>query len=263
MKVKVAAIRVVWEDGEDPESVLARGFEMAKEAARQEAKYIVLPEYFLNAQDPKDAMIPGPLIERTVELARELDVFFCAGMYERSVPVQEQRKNDFDAWMTAALIGPEGLLSVHRKIDIVYHWTTAHYRTGDSKTDSDCWPGPDFEMHKAGDIARIGVMICRDSFSNWAWSRVLSQDPQIIFHPNFRDSITRYGPDLPAMAKKYELPIVAADGHPKSESMIVDVDGTIVDFEQATERSLVGEVALADEHPHYINFKKIDNQADS
>lgn len=82
----------------------------------------------------------------------------------------------------------------------------------------------------------------------------------MIFSPNLRSSIVKYGADLPAMAKRYGVPIVAACGHPESESLIVDRDGTVVDMESEKERVLVGEVTLADEHPEYITYEVINNR---
>ena len=259
MKVKVAAIRVVWDDmKEEPNDVIARGFKLAEEAAAKGAKYIVLPENFLYSRDPKDQFIPGPLTDRAVELAKKLNVYICSGIMESITAYQEKRNDEFDLFLSAILAGPEGLLSCHRKVDV----EVGVYYEGTNRTDLDCWAGGDFEMHSAGDLKRIGIMICRDTFSNWAWARVLCQDPQIIFHPNLRGSLTQYGPNLPATANKWQVPVVAADGHPDSESMIVDRDGTIVDIETEKERVLIGEVTLADDHPNYVSFERIDNNPD-
>ncbi len=260
MKVKVAAIRVVWDDvKEDPNDVIERGFKLAEEAAERGAEYIVLPENFLYSREPKDQFIPGPLTDRAVELAKKLNVYICSGIMESITPFQEKRKDKFDLFLSAILAGPEGLLSCHRKVDITVDVQMPGYYEGFNRTDLDSWAGGDFEMHSAGKLKRIGIMVCRDSFSNWAWSRVMCQDPQIIFHPNLRDSLTRYGPNLPATAKKFEIPVVAADGHKDSESMIVDRDGTIVDIETEKERVLIGEVTLADDHPNYVSFERVDN----
>ena len=259
MKVKVAAIRVVWGQGrnEPPGRTVQRGLLMAEEAAEKGAKYIVLPENFLHSNNPADQQIPGRLTDLVVDVARKNNVYICAG-------IVESRKSSFreswDKFLSAVVVGPEGVLSVHRKVDIVISPQARAWKEGSPRTDCGAWAGRDFEMHSMGEIERVGIMICRDSATGWAWGRLLSQDPRIIFQPNLRSSIMKYGADLPAMAKRYAVPIVAPCGHPESESLIVDRDGTIVDMEAEKERVLLGEVTLADEHPEYMVFEVLQNR---
>jgi len=253
-KVKVAAIRVVWGHGrkEPAERTVKRGLEMAEEAAEKGAKYIVLPENFLHSNNPADQVVPGPLTERVVEIAKKHNVYVCAGMIES---VKSNIRESWDKYLSAVVVGPEGVLSTHRKVDVVISPKARAWKEGSPRTDCAVWAGRDFRMHSMGELKRVGIMICRDSATSWAWGRVLSQDPQIIFQPNLRSSIMKYGADLPAMAKKYGVAIVAPCGHPESESLIVDRDGRIVDVETEKERALIGEVRLADEHPEYVVFE--------
>lgn len=261
-RVKVAAIRVLWghNANEPHENVIRRGFALAEEAAAKGARYIVIPENFLDSPDPRQRLIPGPLTDRAVELARKINAYICCGITECAIPRQPHRKDRYDLYLSAIVAGPEGLLSVHRKVDNVVDAQAPDYRDEHPKTDCQTWSGGDFEMHAMGELKRVGIMICRDSASSWAWSRVLSQDPQIIFHPNLRSSLTKYGANLPYMAKRYGVPIVAPDGHPESESMIIDRNGTILDVETQTERPLVAEVTLAGAHPNYVKFEVLDNR---
>jgi predicted amidohydrolase len=261
-QVTVAAIRVTWGKGvdEEPDQTIRRGLNMAEEAAGMGARYIVLPENFLHAARKADQTIPGPLTDRVVEIAAKHDVFILAGMVESEKSRSRTRPDDWDDYLSAVLVGPEGIIGVHRKVDIVINPIAPNWRQDHPKTDMDVWGGDDFEMYRAGEIQRVAIMICRDSRTSWAWSRVLSQDPKILFSPNLRSSIMKYGADLPAMAKKYGLPIVAADGHPDSESLIIDRDGSIVDMETETDRVLIGKVTLADDHPEYTVFEVVHNE---
>ncbi len=257
----VAAIRVTWGKGkvEPAAETVRRGLELAAQAAQKGARYIVLPENFLHSDNKADQVIPGLLTDQVLEVARKYDVYIAAGMVESEKSRSRTRPDDWDDYLSAVLIGPEGVIGVHRKVDIVINPIAAAWRQGHAKTDMDVWGGDDFKMYSAGEIERIGIMICRDARTNWAWSRVLSQDPKILFSPNLRSSIMKYGADFPAMAKKYGLPIVAPDGHPESESIIVDRDGSIIDMETESERVLMGEVTLADDHPGYVEFEVIHN----
>jgi len=259
MKVTVAAIRVVWGQGihEPPERTVRRGLLMAEEAAQKGAKYIALPENFLHSNNPADQQIPGRLTDLVVDVASKNNVYICAGMIESQ---KSSFRESWDRFLSAVVVGPEGVLSVHRKVDIVISPEARAWKEGSPRTDCGAWAGRDFEMHSMGEIERVGIMICRDSSTSWAWGRVLSQDPQMILHPNLRSSIVTYGANLPAMAKRYGVPIVAPCGHPESESFIVDRDGTIVDIETEKERVLMGEVTLADKHPEYTVFEVVQNR---
>lgn len=261
VKVKVAAIRVTWGKGkkEPAAETVRRGLELTREAAQMGARYIVLPENFLHSDNKADQLIPGPLTEQVLEIAREFNVYIAAGMVESEKSRSKTRPDEWDDYLSAVLVGPEGLIGVHRKVDIVINPMAAGWRQGHSKTDMNVWGGDDFKVFAAGEVERIAIMICRDARTNWAWTRVLSQDPKILFSPNLRSSIMKYGADFPAMAKKYGLPIVAADGHPESESLIIDRDGSIIDMETEKERVLIGEVSLADDHPEYIKFEVVHN----
>lgn len=256
--VKVAAIRVVWgQTADEPlELRIRRGLALVEKAADQGAKYVLLPENFLQAADPARQAVPGPLTERLADVARRRNIYICAGIVES---VRFGARNSWEDYLSAVLVGPKGYIATHRKVDVCVSPQTPVWTAGMPKTDMGVWAGEDFRMHRLGAIERAAVMICRDTNSSWAWSRVITQDPQIVFSPNLRDSIVKYGCDMPAMAKKYGVPIVAASGHPQSESMIIDRDGRIVDFENQVERALVAEVALADTHPGYQAIEVVQN----
>jgi len=114
-------------------------------------------------------------------------------------------------------------------------------------------------MHAAGPVERLGIMICRDTNSSWAWTRVLTQNPQIIASPNLRDSVAKYGADFGAMAVEAGVPIVVACGDPQSESFILNRRGEVVAFLKGEEGVLVADVALAPEDPALRTFDVIHN----
>ena len=259
--VSVAAIRVTWgkDNTETAMETVQRGLKMAGEAARMGARYIVLPENFLRSDSKSDQSIPGILTDQVEKIASEYNVYIAAGMVESERSRSRTRPDEWDDYLSVILVGPEGVIGVHRKVDIVINPIAPKWKQGSPKTDMNVWAGDDFKMYKAGGIDRIAMMICRDARTNWAWTRVLSQDPKILFSPNLRSSIMKYGADFPAMARRYGLPIVAADGHPDSESLIIDRNGSIIDIETQKDRILMGDVTLADDHPEYITFEVIHN----
>ncbi|MCL5269906.1 MAG: hypothetical protein M1457_04970, partial [bacterium] len=183
-KVKVAAIRVVWGNKEPGDAVIARGLKLAADAAEAGAQYILLPEDFLHGGAPESAAIPdGAKVRVLVEFAREHGVFVVAGIDEFEKGANRERPDTWEKFITAVFVSPDGVLSKHRKVNINIEHMAPGWKPGRPKTDGDAWPGFDYKMHAIGAIERSGIMICRDSFTNYAWTRVLSQDPQIIFHP--------------------------------------------------------------------------------
>lgn len=256
--LRVAAVRVTWGfSGESPEAVVERGFELAEEAVQQGAKLIVLPENFLHSDRDEDQIVPeGALVKRTEEFARKHDVYVCAGMIESW---KFEWRETYDKYLSAIVVGPEGYISKHRKVDVNNAVYDRNWRPGAPKTDLGVWAGEDFEMHAAGPIDRMGIMICRDTDKSWAWSRVLTQNPQIIASPNLRDSVTKYGADFGAMAGRYGVPIVVATGHPASESLIINRRGEVAAFINDREGVIVADVELAPPNPAFESIDVIHN----
>ncbi|HOJ32651.1 MAG TPA: nitrilase-related carbon-nitrogen hydrolase [Candidatus Hydrogenedentes bacterium] len=256
--LKVAAVRVVWvQNSEEPDEVVERGFRLAAEAAAQGAKLIVFPENFLHSRNPADQMIPdGMLVKRTETFAKEHSVYVVAGIIESW---KFDWRQTYDTFLSAIVVGPEGYLSKHRKVDVNMVPYDRTWKPGMPKTDMDVWPGDDFAMHKAGPIERMGILICRDSNSSWAWTRVLTQNPQIIVSPNLRDSVVKYGADFGAMAALSGVPMVVACGHPESESFIVNRRGEVVAFLNDREGAIVADVELAPRDPMLVSFDVVHN----
>jgi len=256
--LRVAAVRVAWNHGaEPPQAIIERGFGLAKEAVAWGAELVVFPENFLHADDPRDQMIPdGALVKRAEAFAREHGVYLCAGMIESW---KFDWRETYDTYLSAIVVGPGGYLSKHRKVDVTLLPYNRAWAPGVPRTDMGTWAGDDFAMHRAGTLERMGVMICRDSNSSWAWTRVLTQNPELIVSPNLRDSVVKYGADFGAMAAKAGVPIVVACGDPQSESFIVNRRGEVVAFINDQEGVVTAEVDLAPRDPALVSFDVIHN----
>lgn len=256
--VRAAAVRVVWGfRDETAEAIVDRGFRLAEDAVRQGAKLIVLPENFLHSSRDEDQLVPdGALVKRTEEFARSHSVYVCSGIIESW---KFDWRDTYDTYLSAIVVGPEGYLSKHRKVDVNNAVYDRNWRPGAPKTDLGVWAGEDFAMHVAGPVKRLGIMICRDTDKSWAWSRVLTQNPQIIASPNLRDSVTKYGADFGAMAARYGVPMIVATGHPESESFIVNRRGEVVAFINGREGVIVADVELAPHNPALTPIDVIHN----
>src|ERR1700677_1332524 len=103
--------------GADPDANLERACDFAREAARQGAEVICLPElfrtqYFCQTEDHEyfrlAEEIPGPSTKALGMVAREFEVVIVASLFERRAAGLYHN--------TAAIIGPDGeLLGRYRK----------------------------------------------------------------------------------------------------------------------------------------------------
>lgn len=114
--LRVAAVQM--NSGLDPSMNLAHAEAAIRSAAQQGAKLIVLPELFPCLGDMSDILqraepIPGPTSRAMSHLARELQIFLCAGsLCEQSAQVNK-------GYNTSLLFSPQGeLLASYRKIHL-------------------------------------------------------------------------------------------------------------------------------------------------
>jgi predicted amidohydrolase len=147
--MKLALVQMRVEPGE-AEANLAHAEQLTREAAESGAQIVLLPEALpfgwmdFSSQSLADEIPNGKYAASLVELARELRIYLCAGLVERSGP------KIFNA---AVFISPKGeVLLHHRKI---YELGIAHacYALGDRLGIVDT------------DLGRIGLMICADGFA--------------------------------------------------------------------------------------------------
>jgi len=176
MKKTVAGI-VQMRCGPDPGANLARACYMVRDAARQGANVICLPElfrsqYFCQAEDHKYFQlaeeIPGPSTGAFAQIARECGVVVIAPLFERRAPGLYHN--------TAAILDADGsLLGRYRKMHIPddpLFYEKFYFTPGDLG----------FLAWKTAH-ACIGVCICWDQWYPEAARLTALRGAQILFYP--------------------------------------------------------------------------------
>jgi nitrilase len=190
--VKVAAVQAtpVILDGD---ATVDKALRLMAEAAAQGAKLVVLPETFVPIYPgngwgrhaarfggfdelwerlwENSVDVPGPAVDRIAERCRELEVHCAIGVNER----ESERPGSL--YNTLLLIGPEGLLSKHRKLmptmqERLFHGVGA---------------GDDLEVSDTP-LGRIGGLICWENRMPLARYAVYKGGPQIWVAPTADDS---------------------------------------------------------------------------
>jgi nitrilase len=177
----------------DAEGCVAKAARLLGEAADRGAQLAVLPECFVplypsnswargaagfagwdelwerlwaNAVD-----IPGPLLDRLVDVCRERELFCVIGVNER----ESERPGTI--YNTVAYLGPSGVLSRHRKLMPTQHERLFH----------GIGAGDDLAVVDAAG-ARVGGLICWENRMPLARYRVYRAGPQIWVAPTADDS---------------------------------------------------------------------------
>jgi predicted amidohydrolase len=190
--VKVAAVQAT-PAILDADASIDKAVRLMAEAAGQGAQLVVLPETFVpvypgNAWGRHAARfggfdelwerlwensvdVPGPAVEQLVDSCRELDVHCAIGVNER----ESERPGSL--YNTLLLIGPEGLLSKHRKLmptmqERLFHGVGA---------------GDDLQVSDTP-LGRIGGLICWENRMPLARYAVYKGGPQIWVAPTADDS---------------------------------------------------------------------------
>jgi nitrilase len=175
----------------DLEASLDKAVRLVAEAAAQDAELVVFPEAFLSlypsyawAHLPggdgdafwerwwdSSVEVPGPAVDRLVAACREHDVLIAIGVNEREL------ERPGTLYNTLLVLGPDGLLSRHRKLMPTFHERLFHgFGAGDDLDVADTRLG------------RIGGLICwenRMPLARWA---VYQGGPQIWLAPTADDS---------------------------------------------------------------------------
>ena len=163
--------------GPDPETNFSRAIEFVRDAARQEAGIVCLPElfrsqYFCQTEDHANFKlaeeIPGPSTKKLGELARELQVVIIASLFEK------RRAGLYHN--TAAIIDADGgLLGKYRKMHIpddpLYH-EKFYFAPGDLG----------FQAWNT-QRGKIGVCVCWDQWYPEAARLTALRGAEIIFYP--------------------------------------------------------------------------------
>lgn len=176
----------------DAEGSVEKAAALIGEASRAGARLVLLPECFVSfyphgsiagkdawgdaAADLWERMwrtgvdVPGPLVDRLVEVCREHGVHTAIGVNERD------STRPGTLWNTLLLLGPGGLLSRHRKLMPTHHERLFHgFGAGDDLRVVDT------------PLGRLGGLTCWENRMPLARYAVYRQGPQIWLAPTMDD----------------------------------------------------------------------------
>jgi predicted amidohydrolase len=237
---RVAAIQFNPRQGEKVENT-ERLLQLVEEAARQEARLIVLPEMAATGYcwasrseiAPYVEPIPGPTTQRFQELAARYDCYIALGLPEVE-PLSGVYYNSL------ALIGPEGVIGTYRKI---HSYISEPRWARDGDLGFPVWETP---------LGRLSAVICMDAMYFEA-TRIpaLHGADVIVFPTNWLDERC---PSSWWMARALEngVYVIAANRSDVERgtefsggSCVIDPDGTIQTSLDTGEGILYGTVDLA------------------
>ncbi len=177
----------------DAEGCVEKAARLLHEAADREVKLAVLPECFIPLYPSNvwgrgaagfggwnelwerlwanSVDVPGPLLDRLIDVCRERELFCVVGVNER----ESERPGTL--YNTIVYIGPSGLLARHRKLMPTQHERLFH----------GIGAGDDLAVVEVGD-ARVGGLICWENRMPLARYRVYRGGPQIWVAPTADDS---------------------------------------------------------------------------
>ena len=177
----------------DAEACAEKAVALLHEAADQGVQLAVLPECFIPLY-PSNAWargaagfggwdqlwqrlwenavdVPGPLLDRLVEVCRERDIHCAIGVNKR------ESRRPGTLYNTFVYLGPAGLLSRHRKLMPTHHERVFH----------GIGAGDDLEVIELAG-ARVGGLICWENRMPLARYAVYRDGPQIWVAPNADDT---------------------------------------------------------------------------
>ena len=189
---------------ENPQRNLAEMERLAREAASQDARWILFHEGTLCDYTPRvaelaEAVPGGTACGRIESLASELGCFISFGL-------TEQRAGLFH--ITQAFHGPDGFFHAYRKTWL-WHGEDEGYR--DEWTRYDPGTGPElFEI----DGVRATCFICADGCAPRCIDRAADLKPQVVFYPNNRQSLPEFSA-FGEIAKRIRAPMLVTNrvGH--------------------------------------------------
>ena len=115
--------------------------------------------------------VPGPLLDRLIDVCRERELFCVIGVNER------ETERPGTIYNTVVYLGPSGLLARHRKLMPTQHERLFH----------GIGAGDDLSVITAAD-ARVGGLICWENRMPLARYHMYRQGPQIWVAPTADDS---------------------------------------------------------------------------
>lgn len=212
--------------GSDKRANLDKAEAFAEEAARHDARLVVLPEVFL-WRGPRDQevanaeTIPGPTTARLADLARRLNIHLVAGS------LLEQNGTD-RAFNTSILLDPRGeILACYRKLHLFDVDIPGHVTIRESDTRVG---GSDVVMVRT-ELGVIGMTICYDLRFPELYRRLTLAGAEIITVPSaftFPTGAAHWEILLRARAIENQVYIIAPDQVGKSPSGIVDFGNSMI-----------------------------------
>jgi deaminated glutathione amidase len=233
MNFVAAAIQMLASD--DKAANLAEAERWIREAARQGARLVVLPEVFIwrgNKKDERSSAeaIPGPTSERLSALARELAIHLLGGSILEEIP------DSHKAFNTSLLFDPYGkLLASYRKI----HLFDVDLANGVSLRESATREYGSSVVVADSELGKMGLSVCYDLRFPELYRELSAKGADLIFVPSAFTAFTgqaHWGPLLRARAIENQAYIVAPDQFGKSaksfetygHSMIVNPWGQVI-----------------------------------
>ena len=179
----------------DAEATIDRALVLAAEAADRGAKLVVFPECFVSLYPTglwastatswsseynelwermwaSSVDVDGPLVVRLVKACAERDIHIAIGVNER----EDGRPGSL--YNTLLVIGPEGVMSRHRKLMPTMHERLFH----------GVGAGDDLQVVDLPGVGRVGGLICWENRMPLARWRVYEGGPQIWLAPTADDS---------------------------------------------------------------------------
>ncbi|AEH24721.1 nitrilase [Pyrococcus yayanosii] len=182
----------------EPEKNYSKAERLVREAAKEGAKLVVLPELFdtgynFESGDEVYAIaqpIPnGKTTDFLMELAEELDIFIVAGTAE---------KDRDRLYNSAVVVGPEGYIGKYRKVHLFYR-ERLFFEPGNLG----------FRVFDLGSV-KLGVMICFDWFFPESARTLALKGADIIAHP--ANLVMPYAPRaMPIRALENRVYTITAD----------------------------------------------------
>ena len=161
----------------DPEDNMDRAITHVREAAKQGAELICLPElfqtqYFCQREDTAlfelAEPIPGPATQRLAKVTRELKITLIASLFERRAPGLYHN--------TAAILGPSGnLTGIYRKMHIPddpLYYEKFYFTPGDLG----------FKAFEA-EFGKFGTLVCWDQWYPEGARLTAAQGALALFYP--------------------------------------------------------------------------------
>jgi len=164
----------------DREAVLTRAAILIRDAARDGARLIALPELFSwrGPQDEEPAAaeaIPGPTSDFASDLARELQIYLVAGS------ILERSDEPARCHNTALLFGPDGtLLATYRKIHLFDVAVERTVNVSESRTRK---PGTE-PVCVTTELGRVGLAVCYDLRFPELFRSLAARGAEIIVVPS-------------------------------------------------------------------------------